>query len=349
MLDGISFDQIRTFIAAAEEGSFSAAGRRLHRAQSVVSQAIANLEGQFGITLFERSGRYPVLTEAGQQLLADARAVTFVMDALKSRARDMASGVEPELSVAIDVMFPMVVLTKAAASFGERFPATSLRLYVEALGGVAKAVKDGQCRLGVMGTLPLNIPELITERLLDVKMVFVAAPTHPLAQLAGPLTECIVAQHTQLVLTDRTELSKGREFRVISPRNWRLADLGAKHAFLLAGLGWGGMPYAMVERDISEGTLKELQLLDSPVTGEIMPMLTTYRADMPLGPAGRWFVDQLKFFAERGAGSNAALPEPFRQSPTLIEPSAPPPTVTAQQSSGGSQVGEAYRLSDATA
>ena len=306
MLDGISFDQIRTFIAAAEAGSFSAAGRRLQRAQSVVSQTIANLEGQFGVTLFERSGRYPVLTEAGRQLLVDARAVTFVVDALKARARDMASGVEPELSVAIDVMFPMDVLTKAAASFGERFPATSLRLYVEALGGVAKAVKDGQCRLGVMGTLPLNLPELVTERLLGVKMVFVAAPAHPLAQIPGPLTECELAKHTQLVLTDRTELSKDREFRVISPRNWRLADLGAKHAFLLAGLGWGGLPYAMVARDIREGALQEIKLFDSPVTGDIMPMMSTYRADTPLGPAGRWFVEQLKIFAASEADGVAA-------------------------------------------
>jgi DNA-binding transcriptional LysR family regulator len=306
MLDGLSFDQLRTFIAAAEEGSFSAAGRRLHRAQSVVSQTIANLEGQFGIALFERAGRYPVLTEAGRQLLADARSVTFVVDAMKARALDMAAGVEPELSVAIDVMFPMTVLTKAAASLGERFPGTSLRLYVEALGGVAKAVKDGQCRLGVMGTLPLNIPELVTERLLGVKMVFVAAPFHPLSRIAGPLTGCDVAQHTQLVLTDRSELSKGREFRVVSPRNWRLADLGAKHAFLLAGLGWGGMPYAMVERDLMEGSLQQLQLLDSPVTGDMMPMLTTYRADMPPGPAGRWFVEQLKFFAGKQAGNSAS-------------------------------------------
>ena len=73
MLDGISLDQLRMFIAAAEEGSFSAAGRRLNRAQSVVSQTIANLEGQLGVTLFERTARYPVLTEAGKLLLADAR------------------------------------------------------------------------------------------------------------------------------------------------------------------------------------------------------------------------------------------------------------------------------------
>ena len=75
MLHDVSLDQLRTFIAAADEGSFSAAGRRLRRAQSVVSQTLANLEEQLGVKLFDRSGRYPVLTDQGRALLADARAV----------------------------------------------------------------------------------------------------------------------------------------------------------------------------------------------------------------------------------------------------------------------------------
>ncbi len=279
MLDGLSLDQLKTFIAAAEEGSFSAAGRRLGRAQSVVSQTIANLEAQLGLALFERSGRYPVLTGEGRVLLADARAVVQVTGALKARAKGMASGLEPELSAVIDVMFPMSALTRAAAAFGKAFPATPLRLYVEALGGVAQSVLDGRCGLGVMGSLTPESPELARERLLGVKMVFVTAPSHPLASLSGPITQCALAGHVQLVLTDRTHLSDGQEFKVLSPRNWRLADLGAKHAFLRAGLGWGGMPFAMVERDIADGLLVEIKLQDEQADGFIMPMFATYRVD----------------------------------------------------------------------
>jgi len=297
MLDNISFDQLHMFIAAADSGSFSGAGRKLNRAQSVVSQTVANLEAQLGVQLFARDGRYPVLTEAGRLLLADARAVTGAVASLKTRARFIAGGVEPELSVAIDVMFPMAVLTAAAAAFGKKFPEVSLRIYVEVLGGVAKAVLDGQCRLGVIGSLPLNAPELVTERLLGIRMLFVAAPDHALARLAGPLPECELGRHVQLVLTDRSELSQGREFNVRSPRNWRLADLGAKHAFLLAGLGWGGMPRDMVARDLAQGRLVELQIQDVPES-PVMAMSAAYRADAPPGPAGRWFVEQLKLAAK---------------------------------------------------
>ena len=104
-------------------------------------------------------------------------------------------------------------------------------------------------------------------------------------------------KHVQLVLTDRTDLSAGREFRVISHRNWRLADLGAKHAFLRAGLGWGGMPHAMIARDLEEGALKQIALQDLPLEGEIMAMSAVYPADTPPGPAGRWFIEQLRHFA----------------------------------------------------
>jgi DNA-binding transcriptional LysR family regulator len=294
MLDGVSFDQLRTFIAAAEAGSFSAAGRRLGRAQSVVSQTIANLEDQLQVTLFDRTGRYPRLTDQGRILLGDARAVASGIDSLKARAKSMAGGVEPELSVVMDVMFPMAVVTKLAGSFGQAFPATPLRLYVEALGGVAKALLDGRCDLGVMGTLAPNIPELISERLVGVRMVMVASPDHPLAKQDRPLSSCNLADHVQLVLTDRTDLSRGQEFGVFSPRTWRLADLGAKHAFLRAGLGWGGMPAAMVERDLKEGTLIEITLEDAPADGIILPMAAAFRADSPPGPAGRWFIDKMK-------------------------------------------------------
>lgn len=57
------------------------------------------------------------------------------------------------------------------------------------------------------------------------------------------------------------------------------------------------MPYGMVERHILERPLNQLQLLDSPITGDMMPMVSTYRANMPPGPAGRWFVEQLKISA----------------------------------------------------
>ena len=159
MLDGVSLDQLRTFIAAAEAGSFSAAGRRLKRAQSVVSQTLANLEGQIGVRLFDRSGRYPKLTPQGQALLADARAVTGGMDVFKARAKDLAGGLEAELSIAVNVLFPTAVLTAAVEDFQHTFANTPLRIAVEGLGAVIEPVLNRHCHFGIRGPLAMNGPE----------------------------------------------------------------------------------------------------------------------------------------------------------------------------------------------
>jgi len=294
MLDGVSLDQLRAFIASVDEGSFSAASRKLHRAQSVVSELVSSLEGQIGVSLFDRSGRYPVLTPEGAVLLADARAIASGVDGMKARAKGMASGLEPELSVVVDVLFPIGAMTEAAKEFRGKFPGTPLRLFVEALGAAYQPVLDGVAGLGIVGSLPIQPPDLAAERLIGVAMVMVAAHDHPLAQIKGTIPKSELANHVQLVLTDRSSLSKGREFGVLSPSTWRLADLFAKHAFLLNGLGWGGMPMHAVKDDIATGKLVELSIEDIPPGGLVLPMSAVYPIAAPPGPAGRWLIERMK-------------------------------------------------------
>jgi DNA-binding transcriptional LysR family regulator len=294
MLDGMSMDQLRTFIAAADEGSFSAAGRKLRRAQSVVSQTLANLEQQIGFALFDRSGRYPQLTEQGRALLEDARAAASSMDGFKARARTLAEGLEAELSVSVDVMFPIARLTEAVRCFHSEFPNTPLRLGVEALGAVVQPMLEGRARLAIVGSFPEVPAGCDSQYLIGVPSVVVVAPGHPLAAVRGPVPRSVAAQHVQLILTDRSDLTAGRDYGVLSAQGWRLADLGAKLAFLRAGLGWGSMPLHMVEEDLAKGILVRLELEASPVLGTAFSMYALHRRDAPPGPAGRRFIDLLK-------------------------------------------------------
>ncbi|MGO7361678.1 LysR family transcriptional regulator [Rhizobium leguminosarum] len=294
MLDGVSLDQLRIFVASADEGSFSAAARRLRRTQSAVSESIANLEAQLAVTLFDRSARYPQLTTQGGVLLADARTVVGAVDCMKARAKGIAGGLEPELAAVIDVFFPIATIADVSHEFRREFPVTPLRLYVEALGATVQPVIDGRASFGLVGSLPTLPDGLLAERITSVEFVMVAAAQHPLAERQGLIPREELARHVQLVLTDRSHLSTGREFGVMSPSTWRLADLFAKHAFLISGFGWGGMPLHAVAKDIAEGRLIELSIEDIPPGGLKLPMSAVYRVDAPPGPAGRWMIDRLK-------------------------------------------------------
>jgi len=254
MLDGVSLDQLRTFIAAADEGSFSAAGRRLRRAQSVVSQTLANLEGQLGVRLFDRSGHLPVLTDQGRALLGNARAVAGDVDLLKARAKSLAGGLEPELSVAVDVMFPEAIFTGAVAAFQREFPTTLLRFDIES-SAVIEPVLEGRCGIGVVGSWAMAPPQLTHECLLTVRIPMVVSPQHPLATRRGRIPIAVLAEHTQLSHIDPHDLalvSGVARFRY--PKMWRLSHLGAKLAFLRAGFGFGGMPLHAIEADLVRRT-----------------------------------------------------------------------------------------------
>jgi DNA-binding transcriptional LysR family regulator len=294
VLDGVSFDQLRAFIAAVDEGSFSAAARRLRRAQSAVSELVSTLEAQIGVQLFDRTERYPKLTPAGVLLVADARSVIANVSVLKARAKGIAGGLEPELSVVVDVLFPIEAISESALEFRTRFPRTPLRLYVEALGGAYQPVIDGRCSLGVVGSLPDAPASMSIEPLQAVDMIMVASRDHPLAAIAGVIPRVELQKHVQLVLTDRSELTRGREFGVMSPLTWRLSDLFAKHSFLLKGLGWGGMPLHTVKRDLDDQKLKKLLVEELPEQGLSLPMFAVYLSEQPPGPAGRWLIERLK-------------------------------------------------------
>ncbi|MDO6414240.1 LysR family transcriptional regulator [Sphingomonas sp. BIUV-7] len=290
-----TFDQLRIFLTVVDTGSFAAAGRTLHRAVSVISYGISNLEAQLGVLLFEREGtRRPVLTEAGRAVLAEARAVAVGVDGLKAKVKGLLDGLEAEVHLAVDVMLPARRLGEVLRAFATSFPTVTLRLHVEALGAVASHVLEGRAVIGLSGPIGSGLEGLSASAAGSVAMVPVAAPDHPLA-----LFEHIPAgagrDHVQLVLTDRSPLTSGRDFAVLSPRTWRLADLGAKHQLLREGIGWGNMPLPLIEPDLIAGTLKRLVMPDDP--GGMYRFSGIWRRDRPPGPAGTWLVNEL---VERG-------------------------------------------------
>ena len=286
-----TLDQIRIFLSVEEQGSFGGAARRMGRAVSAISYGIAQLEAQLGVTLFAREGsRKPKLTDAGRGLLPEAQAIADRTDALLAKTRSLHAGLESDVGLVVDVMVPGRVTAQVLREFREMFPTVALRLQVEGLGAVAACLLDGQAELAIGGPVISDHPDLERQAIGEVELVPVAAPGHPLARpnvLPGASRE-----HLQLVLTDRSSLTRGREFSVLSPRSWRLGDLGAKHALLKQGLGWGNMPRPMVADDLARGALVELDLPEKPGTGYTLNAI--WRRDTRPGPATSWLIDAIR-------------------------------------------------------
>lgn len=287
-----SIDHLRIFLAVADEGSFNRAARRLGRAISVVSYAIASLEAQLGLTLFDRQGsRSPKLTDAGIALRAEARTVANDVDTLLAKVRALHQGLEPELSLVVDVMVPGDVLAHVLRDFQHTFPSVTLRLHVEALGAVAALVLDRLANVGIGGPVIADCIDMERQFVGTVELVPVCAPSHPLAQVAR-IAPGEARGHLQLVLSDRSALTEGREFSVIGGSTWRLADLGAKHILLRQGLGWGNMPRHAVAEDLASGALVALSVPEEP--GLAYTLTALWRRDVEPGPAACWIINAFR-------------------------------------------------------
>ncbi|GGF42183.1 LysR family transcriptional regulator [Aliidongia dinghuensis] len=289
-----SLDQLRVFLTVVETGSFTAAAKKLGRAISAVSYTIANLEQQLGIALFDRDqARTPKLTEAGSAIVSKASVVAVGIDDLRASVRALLKGLEAEVTLVVDVMLPSERLVDAVQAFEATFPTVKLRLHVEALSAVAQSVRRDGAMIGIGGGLLDIEPGLELIHVGDVEMIPVAAPNHPLAQ-SRPVAPGAARRHRQLILTVRMPFAEGPDVGVFAAETWRVADLGAKHALLLAGIGWGNMPEPNIRADLAAGRLVRLELPEAK--SGLYPFQAMYRTDQPPGPAAAWliqrFVDQ---------------------------------------------------------
>lgn len=291
-----TLDQLKVLVTVVEVGSFAGAARKLHRATSVVSYSISNLEMQLGVSLFDRkTTRKPQLTEAGRTVLAEARTIINGVNGLRSKVSGLLHGLEAEVHLALDVMLPAERVVDALRAFRQKYPTVALHLHMEALGAVTQLVIDKKAGIGISGPLDMGRDGLERVGVGSVQLVPVAAPAHPLA-LDGRNEPGAARNHVQLVLSDRSTLTGDRDFAVVSPRTWRLADLGAKHMLLKEGIGWGNMPLPMVQADLNAGHLIQLDLPDCK--GGSYAFDAIYRTDSPPGPAGRWLIERFGQQAE---------------------------------------------------
>jgi DNA-binding transcriptional LysR family regulator len=173
------------------------------------------------------------------------------------------------------------------------------RIYVQSLGAAVELVLNGTCMIGLLPFVFSDKAELKRFHLMSVHLLPVVSRDHALAKSKGPIPTDVLRQYVQLVLTDRSALTEGRDYGVLSPHTWRLADLGTKHAMLLAGLGWGSMPKHLVADDIRSGRLKVIRPFEFQNQNAELAFGAVYLAERPLGPAAQWMMKHLVEASQR--------------------------------------------------
>jgi DNA-binding transcriptional LysR family regulator len=294
MIDGVTLNQLRAFVAVCDEESFSGAAQRLARAQSAISHAISALETSLDVTLFLRGARKPELTAAGRSLLADARAVIGRTEELKTRARSIAEVGAPEMSIAVDAFFPRAPLMAALIALRDHAPSLRMKLFTSTMHGGEALILDGRCDLALaVAESPQRSDRIVRCYLCETSFVTVCASSYPLAAFDGAIPPEEFERHNQLVITDHDPKFESFKRGIAGERNWLLADLGAKHDFLLAGLGWGHMPLDRVADDLAAGRLVRLTSLVSSGRPAAFPFVVASLRGREYTESETWFLQRL--------------------------------------------------------
>lgn len=279
-----SLDQLESLVAAAEKGSFSSAARHLDKAQSAVSTAIAHLELDLGCPLFDRRGRLPRLTPAGEAVLHEARAVLRQCQRLEARAASIVQGEEAHLVTAIDeALVEMPPVDETLEALAHHFPALQLTLLYGSQGDIAGWVEDGTADLGILLRQQGQGSLLDGVRIAQLQQVLVVGCDHALAQLSTPAVSDL-AGHRQLMIASRT---LGDAVRPLGAQFWRLNSFYSMGELATRGLGWAMIPQHIAHYPPFQD---RLATLDSEALGiaPVVEVETISRRDRAQGPIARW-------------------------------------------------------------
>lgn len=250
-------EQWRVLATVVDRGGFAQAAQVLHRSQSSISYQLAQLQDALGLRLLEIRGRKAELTPAGQQLLRRSRNVLDQFDRLESLARALQQGWEGELRLVVDATFPQDRLLAVLGELRHSCPHTTISLTDAVLSGAEEAILRNEADVVVTTRVP---PGALGDWLMNVPMIAVAAPEHPLHRQGGMLALEDLVPHTQVVVRDSGRERPRDEGWLGAQHRWTVASLEASLAAVRAGLAYAWLPAHRVATLISQDALKPLPL-----------------------------------------------------------------------------------------
>ena len=252
----ITLDQWNVLVSVVESGSYSKAAERIHRSQSTLTYAIKKLESLLGVKVFELRGRKAVLTPTGELLFRRGKMLIEEAGRLEHAAGELAKGWEPQIRVAVDIVFPTWLLLRCFADFARERPETHLELYETVLGGTEEALARRSVEFAIGGTVPQGF---VGDILMPIRAVCMAAPSHPLHQLGRELTLEDLRRHRHIVIRDSGE-QRVRSAGWINELRWTVSNKATSIHAAGLGLGYAWYPEDSVRSELERGALKPLPL-----------------------------------------------------------------------------------------
>jgi DNA-binding transcriptional LysR family regulator len=288
----LSLDALLVLDAIARKGSFAAAADELHRVPSAITYTVQKLEQDLDVLLFDRSGHRARLTRGGEELLREGRQLLRAAGELESRVQRIAKGWETELRIAYNDFIPHEKLWPLIAQFDREQSGTRLRLMGEVLGGCWDALFAGRADLiiGAPGDTPPESGAAVRP-FGEMRFIFVAAASHPLAQAEEPIPTTEILQHRIVVAGDSSRsLTPWTAGLSVGQDTLTVATMQAKLEAQIAGLGVGYLPVNLAGPAIADGRLVRKQVDEE--SEKITRMALAWRP-RDTGKALKWWLTKM--------------------------------------------------------
>ena len=300
--DVLTPDALAMLQTIAEAGSFAAAARQLALVPSALTYRVRQMEDALDVLLFDRSSRQARLTEAGAELLREGARLLGEIDAIANRVKRVATGWEPEFTLALDTIVSRSTVLELCEAFYALQPPTRLRLRDEVLSGTLQTLLAGQSDLAIGVALePSSHAALQSKPLGQMSWVFAVAPHHPLATAPEPLDDALIGRHRAVAIADSVQRGSGVSVGLLGGQDvLTVPDMSTKLAAQLRGLGGGFLPESLARPYLETGRLVARQVARS-ARRMVVSYAWRHAAAGPHGRALQWWLKQLERPATRSA------------------------------------------------
>jgi DNA-binding transcriptional LysR family regulator len=252
----ISLEQWRSLLAVVDSGGYAQAATVMHKSQSAVTYAVQKMESLLGVKIFEVIGRKAHLTATGQVLYRRAKALLEEAGALESAAGSLAAGWEPELRVAVEIVFPTWLLLDCLGRFAKERPDTRIELYETVLSGTEESLLERRVDFAIGSTVPAGFAG---DRLMPLRFIAAAHPDHPLHQLGRELTLQDLRKFRHLVIRDSGSQRRGGTW-LGAEQIWTVSQKATSIHAATLGLGFAWFAEDTIRSELANGTLAPLPL-----------------------------------------------------------------------------------------